>query len=79
MCPNKGKVSTISVVSIHKRNNQNMRRDGRMLLWMNNCSIHDVESVREAFTSANIKNVFFAPNLTSKAQPLDLVREFAFT
>jgi len=43
-------------------------RDGKMLLWMDNCSLHKTPSVEQVFAEHGITVVFLPPNMTGVLQ-----------
>ena len=49
------------------------RNGGKMLLWMDNCSLHHVWWLQPMFDEAGIKCAYLPPNMTWILQVLDLV------
>jgi hypothetical protein len=52
---------------------QAVLREGKLLVWMDNCSAHHVEVLDTIFKEANIEVSFLPPNTTYLLQVLDLV------
>ncbi len=52
---------------------QAILRGGQLLVWMDNCSSHHVESLASIFAEANVEVAFLPPNTTYLLQVLDLV------
>ena len=47
-------------------------RDGKLLLWMDNCGCHKVKCVEDLMIEFGIDLALFPPNMTGQLQPLDL-------
>jgi len=45
---------------------------GKLLLWMDNCSVHHTQEVEERMRRAGVHAHYLPPNLTALLQPLDL-------
>ena len=52
---------------------QAILREGKLLVWMDNCSAHHVEALSSIFKEANVEVSFLPPNTTYLLQVLDLV------
>ena len=48
-------------------------RDGRMLIWADNCGPHKTKPIEELFQILGIHTAFLPPNMTGLLQVLDLV------
>ena len=49
------------------------QRDGKMLLWSDNCGPHKTQAIKELFEALGIHTAWLPPNMTSLLQVLDLV------
>ena len=50
-----------------------MRRDGKMLLWFDNCGCHKVDVVEKQISDMGVHVALLPPNMTAILQVLDLV------
>ena len=46
---------------------------GKLVMWCDNCSIHNVEKLKPIWEAANVVPAFLPPNLTHLLQVMDLV------